>query len=364
MPASPAEPGRRHLNNLAAYTMMGYEGRSLVIVPGKGVTMEYGNLIQRAGRIALQHKSLWPFGIALALFGGGAAGLGNGGGTGYRFGSEDLGRLGWQLPSNWDQIAAAVLAVIAVIGVLAVVLTIIGVVVRYTCIGALVGMAAEAESAGDVTFRSGLSRGWKHVLRLFLIALVIGVATAALAFVFMVIVIAGAALVALPALAMFRAGDSWAIAGGVWAAISGFALLAIMILAAIALSGVLTLVKEYAYRSAVLAENGVFDSIGNGIALLRGHLTESVWIWIVLGLLNLALGLVLTPVVLAIGAGAFLPAMALWKATETAALPLLAAAPAVLIGGAILTAIQGVFLAFQSVVWTLVYREIEPPAAA
>jgi hypothetical protein len=127
---------------------------------------------------------------------------------------------------------------------------------------------------------------------------------------------------------------------------------------------VLTLVKEYAFRSAVLAETGVFDSIGNGIALLRGHLAESVWIWIVLGLLNLALGLVLTPLVLAIGAGAFLPAMAVWRATETAALPLLAAAPAVLIGGAILTVIQGVFLAFQSVAWTLVYRELEPPAVA
>jgi hypothetical protein len=325
--------------------------------------MEYGNLVQRAGRIAWQHKSLWPFGIALALFGGGAAGLGNGGGTGYRFGSEDLGRLGWPMPSNWDQIAAAVLAVIAVVAVLAVVLTIIGVIVRYTSIGALVGMAAEAESAGDVTFRSGLSGGWNHMLRLFLIALVMGVAAAALAFVFMVIAIAGAALVALPAIAVFRAGDSWAIAGGIWVAVSGIGLLAILILAAIAVSGVLTLVKEYAFRSAVLAENGVFDSIGNGIALLRGHLPESVRIWIVLGLLNLALGLVLTPVVLAIGAGAFLPAMALWRATETAALPILAAAPAVLIGGVVLSVIQGVFLTFQSVAWTLVYRELEPPAA-
>ncbi|MHB1319677.1 MAG: hypothetical protein ACYCYF_13760, partial [Anaerolineae bacterium] len=120
----------------------------------------------------------------------------------------------------------------------------------------------------------------------------------------------------------------------------------------------------YAFRAAVLEDSEVFDAIGQGIALLRGHLKESIWMWVVLGLIQMALGIVLVPLALVIGGATLVPALALWRATETAVLPVLVALPVLLVGGIILLAIQGLYLTFQSVTWTLVYRELEPAAEA
>ena len=108
----------------------------------------------------------------------------------------------------------------------------------------------------------------------------------------------------------------------------------------------------------------MFDAIGQGIALVKAHLKESVWMWIVLGLIQMALGIVLMPLGMAIGGATLIPALALWRATETAVLPMLVALPVLLVGGVILVAIEGLFLTFQSVTWTLVYRELAPSAEA
>lgn len=324
--------------------------------------MKYGELVRRAAGITWKHKSLWPFGIALALFGGGAAGGSGGNGFRYSFGSQDVGRLERWLPRNWEQVAAAALAIAAVVGILVLVLAIVGVLVRYTSIGALIGLTAEAEAASDVTFSKGLRQGWKTLLRLFLIALVVGIATFLAVFVFVIMVIAAVALVALPAVPMFRAGGNWEYAGVAWIALFGILLLVVTILAAIALTGVISLVKEYAFRFAVLEDSQVFEAIGQSIALLRAHLKESAWMWVVLGLIQMALGLVLMPLALVIGGATLVPALALWRAAETAVLPVLVALPVLLVGGLILVVIEGVYLTFQSVTWTLVYRELEPAA--
>ena len=117
--------------------------------------------------------------------------------------------------------------------------------VRYTSIGALIGMTAEAERDGDVSFRQGLRQGWKTLLHLFLIALVVGIAAFLATFVFIIIVIAAAALVALPAVPMFRAGMvTGTIAGVAWVALFGCLLMTITILAAIALGGAISLIRS------------------------------------------------------------------------------------------------------------------------
>ncbi|MFO7698213.1 MAG: hypothetical protein R6X16_13800 [Anaerolineae bacterium] len=326
--------------------------------------MKYGELVQRAAGITWKHKSLWPFGIALAFFGGSVGSAGNGNGIQYTFGRQDLGRLGCIMPPNWEQIATAALALVAVLGIAVLILTIVGVLVRYTSIGALIGMTAEAERAGDVSFGTGLRRGWTTLIRVFLISLVVGIAAFLAVFVFVIIVIAAVALVALPAVPMFRAGGNWEYAGVAWIVLFGILLTTIVILAAIILTGAISLVKEYALRSAVLSDSQVFDAIGHGIAMVKTHLKESVWMWIVLGLIQMALGIVLMPLAIGIGGATLIPALALWRATETAVLPMLVALPVLIIGGLILVAIEGIYLTFQSVTWTLVYRELEPASEA
>ncbi|MHB1319678.1 MAG: hypothetical protein ACYCYF_13765, partial [Anaerolineae bacterium] len=204
--------------------------------------MKYGELVQRAAGITWKHKSLWPFGIALALFGGGSVGGSGGNGVQYTFGSQDIGRIERWLPRNWEQVAAAALAFAAAIGILVLVLAIASVLVRYTSIGALIGMTAEAEGDGEVSFGKGLRQGWKTLLRVFLIALVVGIAAFLAVIVFVIIVIASVALVALPAVPMFRAGGNWDYAGAAWVALFGILLLAVTILAAILLAGAISLV--------------------------------------------------------------------------------------------------------------------------
>ena len=275
-----------------------------------------------------------------------------------------MGRLERWLPQNWEQVAAAALAMAAVIGILVLVLAFVGMLVRYTSIGALIGLVAEAEAEGEVTFSRGLRQGWATLLRVFLISLVVGIAAFLAVIVFLVIVIAAVALVALPAVPMFRAGGNWEYAGAAWVALFGILLLAVTILAAIALGGAISLVKEYAFRAAVLKDAQVFDAIGHGIAMLRANLKDSVWMWVVLGLVQMAMGIVLVPLTLAIGGATLIPAIALWRATETAVLPVLVALPVLLVGGVILLAIEGLYLTFQSVTWTLVFRELDSAVEA
>ncbi len=325
--------------------------------------MNYGQTIQRAARITWDHKSLWPFGIALALFGGRAAGGGNVGGVQYTLSGGDLQNMQRWIPRDWGEIAAAITAFIAVIGIVALILAVVGIIVRYTSAGALIGMAEEAERAGDVSFETGLRRGWKNLPRLFLSSLVIGIAGAVAAFLLLVVLAAAAALAAIPAVLMFRAGQGWNVAGVIWSVLAGLSLLAVIILAAIVVGGAFAVVKEYAWRSIVLGDMGVFDAISKGMQTARAHWKESVWMWIVLGLIQMTLGLVLTPLFLAIGGGTLIPALALGRATESAALPMLIAIPMIILCVVIMLAIGGLYAAFQSVTWTLVYRELEPAAA-
>ena len=335
-----------------------------VAVPAeRGIAMKYGEVIQRAARITWDHKSLWPFGVALVLFGGGAARGGNGSGIQYSLSGSDLHNMQRWIPRDWGEIAAAITAFVAVIGIVVLILAIVGIIVRYTSVGALIGMAEEAEQAGDVSFETGLRRGWKNLLRLFLASLVIGIAGAVAAFLLLVVLAAAVALAAIPAVLMFRAGQAWTAVGVIWSVVVGLSLLAVIILAAIIFGGAFAVVKEYAWRSIVLGEMGVFDAISKGMQTARAHWKESVWMWIVLGLIQMALGLVLTPLFIAIGGGALIPALALGRATESAALPLLIAIPMVILGIVIMLAIGGIYAAFQSVTWTLVYRELEPAAA-
>ena len=329
----------------------------------RGIAMKYGQVLQRAARITWDYKSLWPFGIALALFGGGAASGSNGSGFRYTLGRNDWGSMQRWVARDWGQIAAAITAVFAVIGIFVLILAIVGIIVRNTSVGALIGMAEEAERAGDVSFQTGLRRGWKNLLPLFLSGLVIGMAGAVAAFLLLIVLAAITALAAIPAVLMFRAGQGWNVVGIIWSVVAGLPLLAVIILAAVVFGGAFTVVREYTWRSIVLGETGVLDAISKGMQTARAHWKESVWMWIVLGLIQMALGLVLTPLFLAIGGGTLIPALALGRATESAALPLLIAVPMTILGVLIMLAIGGIYAAFQSVTWTLVYHELEPAAA-
>lgn len=319
--------------------------------------MNYGQIIERAVRITWRNKVLWLFGIALALFGG-MHGGNAGNGLPYAFGNVSMQRWAQRMPSGWEGVGAALLAVLGLIVILALVWAIIGVIVRYTSMGALIGLTAKIEAGETPTFRAGVQRGWGRLLGLFGISLIIGIVGGLATSIVILVFIALGALIALPAIAMFGAGGAWVAVGVVWCVALGVAWLGVLILIAIALGGAFQVTQEYAYRACVLQEQGIFDAIGAGVALLRARLKETAAMWLLLAAIRLGLGLVLLPIVLVVMAGAGLTFGASVASARSALAGLLIGAPLALLGGLVMLLFSGVYAVFQAVVWTLFYQEL------
>ena len=330
--------------------------------------MKYGEIIRRAVQITWRNKVLWLFGIALALFGGMRGG---GGGTGWQFsfGSADVERWARRMPFywpgtsvDWGAVAAGALAIAGLIALLALVWAIVGIIVRYTSMGALIGMAAEIQAGEQTSFGAGVRRGWGRLLRLFAIGLIIGIVAALIALVIVLAFLALGVIVVAPAVAMFASGGGWIALGVAWIVLLGVAWLGLAILVAIVVGGAFSVVREYAFRGAVLQERGVFDAIGAGITLLRTRIRQSAAMWLLLAAIQLGLGLVLLPFLVVVAAGAGMSVAALAMAARSALPALLIGAPLALLGGLFMLLIGGIYTAFQSVAWTLFYLELEPQA--
>jgi hypothetical protein len=296
--------------------------------------MDYMGILKRAWRVTWRHKALWLFGFLLAPFGGGG-GTGGGKGVQYTFGS------GERMPTGVD------LALVVLIAIVALFLVLVGIVLRYVSVGALVGMVPEAEDTGKTSVRSGWRIGGPRFLRLLGIDLLLGVPMAIVA-----IVAIGLGLA--PLLLLFAKSDALTILA--------VALTVALILGVIGLLAVLgiaiSVVSTMAHRQCVLECKGVMDSIRSGYALVRHNLRHVGLVW----LMMLVIGLVCAAVVLPVGALflglAAAPATALYAATKSVAASMLIGFLLAIPGLAILSFLGGIYEAFQSAAWTITYREL------
>lgn len=321
--------------------------------------MDYGRIIRRALEITWRHKVLWVFGIAAALFSGGYSG--NGANVlQYRLDEADLGRWGRQLPFGPNVQAAipAILAIIGLVFLLVVVLAIVGAIVRYTSVGALIGMVDEVERTEGTSFRSGLRTGWRRLLRLFAIDLIIGVAMFVVVLGVILLAVAGILFAVLPAVALAEGGGSGAnILAVLWGVGVGLAVLLAIIAVSVVVSAIVTLVRELSFRANVLERHGVFDSIGTAFRLIRTNLKEVLLVWLILVAINLALSILAIPLVVIGVVGLVGPAVAAYALTESVAVLLLVLIPLALLVVLVGALIGGLVLTFESAVWTLAYRE-------
>lgn len=323
--------------------------------------MDYGRIVRRAWEITWRHKVLWIFGIAAALFSGGGFGGGGGNGAQYRMNDSDLNRWRGMVPfgGNWEAAVPVILAIIGVLVLLALVFAVVGIVVRYTSYGALIGMVDEVERTERTSFRSGLRRGWRHLLRVFAIDLIIGIALFFVVLVVIFLTLIGGAFAVLPAI-MLAQGDSGGatVVGILWGIGVGLAVLFAIIAVSVVVSAVSTLVRELAFRARVLEGQGVFASLGAAFRLIRSRLKEVLLVWLLLLAINLALTIITIPLVV-IGVVGFIgPAIAAYAITESALVTLLVVIPLVLLFILIAAFLGGIYVTFQSTVWTLAYREL------
>jgi hypothetical protein len=343
--------------------------------------MDHINVVKRAFQTTWRYRALWVFGILIALTsgGGGNGGGGSYGGSGNGGRSSDFpfpkefslpgasSKIADVLPGILASVAGALVPIIIGLVCLALFLTVVAMVIRYVATTALIRMVDDHEETGEKRgVRWGLNQGWsRSAWRLFLIDLLITLPT-------VVIFIVLFAL-ALSPLLLWTTGDE--AAGAIGTVITLVTVIPLGLLA-IVVGIVLTVLNRFFRRACALEGLGVMDSIRQGYTLARGHIGDTLIMWLIMLGLGIAWIIVVIPVtilvlVLALAAGG-LPALAVgWLASMS-----LEGAWPYIIGAAIglpifvvvmvvpLTFLGGLVEVFKSSIWTLTYRELRTPQSA
>jgi len=144
------------------------------------------------------------------------------------------------------------------------------------------------------------------------------------------------------------------------AAIVAVVCIAATVLVCVAVGGLATILREYAFRAITLEGRGVFEAVGDAWRLARRTLRHTAAMWLILSLIGVALEILLAPVLF----GAALLALGLFGVTlglaQSFALPALVGVPALLVMVAATGLASGIYYAFRSASWTLTYRELRP----
>ncbi len=335
--------------------------------------MDHGRIVKRALEITWRHKVLWVFGIVAALFGvESSGGGGRWNGLQYVLSPRDVQR--WQrglpfgprlpyrpgppMPGWIEQGVPMVLGILAILAFFALALLVIGIIARYTSLGALAGMVDEIETREHTSFRSGLGKGWSRMLRLLAIDLLIGIGVFIILIPVIVVFVLGIAVAVGPAMVLARDRSGLMVLGIVWGIGVGLAVILLMILVAFVFSALVTIVREFAFRACVLDRQGVFDALRGAVALMRERLREALLMWLLLVGIRLVLGLVTVPLVL-MGVGmTVVPALLAYRVAESFVAALVVAVPLLVVMILLGVVVGGIYLTFISAVWTLSYREL------
>jgi hypothetical protein len=354
-------------------------------------------ILKRAWYILWSYRALWVFGLILALAAGSSAGQSSNNGSRYERSSgentqvtpqsmqeafrevqREVQKLFDQGIPDLDISGTELTTFLWVIGGFVLVMVIFGIVMavaRYVSETAVIRMVDEYEGTGEkMSVRQGFRIGWSNTAwRLFLINLIVNLPGIAL---MLVLLIAGVVIY----FSVVNGNANFAAVSIVSAIVIGF----ITIFVVVILSVLLTLLRNFFWRIAVLENAGVRESLQRGFAMVLENWKNVGLMWLVmigLGIVwavaSIILFIVSIPVVvvtaviaalvaavpylLLVGIfstflGGFLP----WVAGGLFITPLfftLAFSPWLLFGSW-----QTVY---TSSVWTLTYREIKAlPAVA
>jgi hypothetical protein len=345
--------------------------------------MNHIQILKRAWSILWSYKTLWVFGILLALTTAeGFNGLNNnsritvspdtqkwqpipaedlqGMPQEIRTAVEDLNR---ELTNGVPgKVVNTLIGVAIALVCLALVVMVVSAFVHYVSQTALIRMVDRYEATGEkVNWRAGFRLGWsRSAWRMFLIDLLIFLA------VFVVVVLLFAAA-AVPILLSILLGGLAVIAGMLMTI--GLGMLSIF--AAILVAALVAMVREVIYRECVLRGRGVLESIGSGIRTFRANLKNVFLLWLLLLAIQIIYFVAAIPVaILLLALGAVIGGVAgalLYLALQAGSV-VTAILTAVVVGLLLLFVVVGIPMLFLrglketylSTAWTLAYREIPP----
>ncbi len=341
--------------------------------------MDHIKILKRAWRILWSYKTLWIFGIILALTAGrpngsqGAQFSGNGNGEGaFQITPppavrRELGEAGRMLGQFFNRIfaegevAAGLIALVIGLACLGLLLGLIAAVARYVAETSLIELVDDYERTEERrTFREGWRMGWSRTAwRLFLIGLVVTLPIGVAA-----ILLLG--LAGLPLLGWLSQEPVI----GVLSTVVSIGLLFLVIFLLIIVGVVARVLVRLARRACALEDLAVFDSIGRGWDVIRGHVKDVGLMWLIVFGIRLAFTVVMIPVVLLLLAlagisgglvvllvrgiaGLFATGGASWIIGGIAGAPIF-----FLVFGAPLLFVGGLRETYVSTVWTLTFREL------
>ncbi len=350
-------------------------------------------ILQRAWHILWNYRTLWVFGLILALATG-ASSHGNGGGNNgvqyhedgrnvqtptYGSVQEFFKDVGRHIDQFFKQgipqfhiTGGQLTAFLWIIGIFVVFMVLVSIVVaiaRYVSETSVIRMVDEYENSGTkMTVREGFRIGWSRAAwRLFLINLIVNLP--AILF-FLALLIAGV----LTLLAFINGKVAFNAAGFVSVAV----LIFISIFVVVILSILLGLLRNFFWRVCVLEDAGVGESLRRGFAMVRENWKSVGLMWLVMIGLGIAwiivsiiaviitipvllITIVIAAIVVAIPGAVLLGIFSLflggplpWIAAGLFVLPLF-----FLIGFSPWLLLGSWQTVYTSTVWTLTYREIK-----
>lgn len=317
--------------------------------------MDYGRIFSRSWQLVWNNKFLFVLGFLAALGSGSSGGSGQ---TNFQFSEADIPP---GMEQNLERFFAALAPIMIGLLCIGLLLGIILWLVRLTSQAGLISAAARLDAGENVSLGSALSEGWRYLMRMVGLNVVLYLPLWIVAIVSFVGIIAAFGGVA-AVLATAQEGAGGPAAAGLTAAIAGLCSVCCVL---VILALIINVIYPFAQRGVVLGNLGVFDSIGHGWRVIRNNLGDVIMLIILFIVLGILFGLVVSLVLLPLGLLAIGPTVfgMITGGTPSTGdiIYLIVAGLAIALISAV---INSIYVTFRSVAVTLAYQEfLEKPKA-
>ena len=304
--------------------------------------MDYMGTLRRGWEITWNNKWLWLLGFLAALGGGGSFGSS----SNYSTGSGDFSGTP---PNISPEMMSAIIGGAFLILCLAFIVGILLWLVSLASRGGLITSVSEMDHGQKSSFGTAFRQGWRKVLPLVGMTLVLYAVVIVLA----IILIVGFAGSVISAVAAGTSGNSDALSALLGTA--GVVFLCLMCLL-IPLGFVLSLIYPFAYRGMMLQNMGVMDSIRHGWAVLRSHVADVLVLGLIFFVIGFLLGLLATAIIglLGLGSGLF---GALMSGQQPTSAQIGAAVVGFLVAAVVFAIVSAILTAWRSATFTLAYEQ-------
>ena len=314
--------------------------------------MDYGNILRRSWDVIWNHKFMLVLGF-LAALGSGVSGGGGGNNANYTFDGTEFDAIP-QISENLGAVLAAAGAVVAGLLCFFFIVAIVLWLVRLTAQAGMIDAAYRLDAGEKVTFGEAISAGWHKLGRMIGLNIVLFGVFFLMAMVGVIVLALGIGATAAGAAA--SEGDFGALLGGLGMGI--FALICCLMCVFLLVAIVVNVLYPFAQRAAILEDMGVIASIGRGWQVIKENLGEVIILLLLFMLLGFLVGAVTFAVFIPIAALSFAPmGIRLFGGGTFEVMDILVASGGLLCMVLFGAAINAIYVAFRSSVFTLAYGE-------